>query len=79
MARVIDQEYDGNGILIGVTVEDDGKVCEMERVRHGQWLPVVCTSLTVSTPECSGYVCSECWRMTKDNNEPYCHCGAKME
>lgn len=37
MARLIDQDYDGAGNIIAVTIEDDGHICEFEMVRHGRW------------------------------------------
>ena len=37
MVRLIDFEHDSAGNLIGVTVEYDGEIIVLERVRHGRW------------------------------------------
>lgn len=36
MARFIGFEYDNEGVLASVAIEDDGDVAEFERVRHGE-------------------------------------------
>lgn len=74
MARLIDQEYDSAENLIAVTIEDDGYICEFERVRYGRWL------------DCENYndiaQCSECGLVRNIHRQEgwnYCpNCGAKM-
>ena len=80
MARIIDCEYDSSEQLIGVTVEDDGDICEMERVRHAKWIslgrvfPTDNYTYTISAL----YMCSECG-LRATNRHPYCHCGCRMD
>ena len=65
MASLIDQEYDGDGNIIAVTIEDDGRICEFYKVIHGRWE--------------HGLQCPFCNQIdiTKPN---YCpNCGAKMD
>ena len=65
MARLIDQDYDGAGNIIAVTIVDDGHIYELEMVRHGRWE--------------HGLQCPFCNQidMTKPN---YCpNCCAKMD
>ena len=52
---------------------------DVEPVRHGEW------RLVRRMAACGEYECSVCGRMetfgcfNKPENNPYCHCGAKME
>lgn len=52
---------------------------EVEPVRHGEWL------LVRRMAACGEYKCSVCGRIeifgcfNKPENNPYCHCGAKMD
>ena len=82
MARLIDQEYDGFGNIIAVTIEDDGYLYEFEKVIHGRWIQTAkedddwCGTL-------HRYTCSVCnWSMG-DNPTGwglFCpHCGARMD
>ena len=65
MARLIDQDYDGTGNIIAVTIEDDGHICEFGMVRHGRW------EHELKCPFCNQI------DITKPN---YCpNCGAKMD
>lgn len=82
MARLIDQDYDGAGNIIAVTIEDDGHICEFGMVRHGRWIHA-----TTEDSDWGGtfhrYTCSACnWSMG-DNPTGwglFCpHCGAKMD
>ena len=55
---------------------------EAEPVKHGRWDErniYICTS-DGEPVACIGreYKCSECGR-TENKQEPYCHCGAKMD
>lgn len=82
MARLIDQDYDGAGNIIAVTIEDDGYIREFDMVRHGRWI-----HSTKEDDDWGGffhrYTCSVCnWSM--DDNPTgwgfFCpHCGAKMD
>lgn len=48
-------------------------------VVHGAWLPVIDESPQVlKMPMFFGYKCSVCGRCD-EQEEPYCHCGAKMD
>lgn len=65
MARLINQDYDGAGNIIAVTIEDDGYILKFDMVRHGRWK--------------HGLQCPFCNQIdiTKPN---YCpNCGAKMD
>lgn len=52
---------------------------DVEPVRHGEW------RLVRRMAACGEYECSVCGRIetfgcfNKSENNPYCHCGAKME
>lgn len=52
---------------------------DVEPVRHGEW------RLVRRMAACGEYECSVCGRIeifgcfNKPENNPYCHCGAKME
>lgn len=52
---------------------------DVEPVRHGEWL------LVRRMAACGEYKCSVCGRIetfgcfNKPENNPYCHCGAKMD
>lgn len=52
---------------------------DVELVRHGEW------RLVRRMAACGEYKCSVCGRIetfgcfNKPENNPYCHCGAKME
>lgn len=81
MARLIDQDYDGAGNIIAVTIEDDGYIREFGLVRHGRWIQAV-----KEDDDWYGtfpvYTCSACNWSTGDNPTGWClfcpHCGAKM-
>lgn len=51
-------------------------VADVEPVRHGKWIPIIDDYINYSL--LSGYKCSLCGRY-EEKEEPYCHCGAKME
>lgn len=78
MARLIDQDYDGDGNIIAVTIEDDGYIREFGMVRRGRWIQ--------ATTFPSYHYCSYCkstHKMSKSCNKyvlfRYCpNCGAKM-
>lgn len=57
------------------------KMCDAEPVRHGRWVENVVVDTRAWPPYSykNGYACSLCDRITRTNNEPYCHCGAKMD
>lgn len=52
---------------------------DVELVRHGEW------RLVRRMADCGEYECSVCGRIetfgcfNKPENNPYCHCGAKMD
>lgn len=48
-------------------------------VRHGEWIPLEEPQWNCFGLVTIGYRCSECGREESHNNEPYCHCGAKMD
>lgn len=60
-------------------VEDELPAADVEPVRHGEW------RLVRRMAACGEYECSVCGRIetfgcfNKPENNPYCHCGAKME
>lgn len=60
-------------------VEDELPTADVEPVRHGEW------RLVRRMAACGEYECSVCGRIetfgcfNKPENNPYCHCGAKME
>lgn len=62
-----------NDVIDGVPAAD------VEPVRHGEW------RLVRRMAACGEYECSVCGRIetfgcfNKPENNPYCHCGAKME
>ena len=55
---------------------------DFAEVKHGEWLPDYETFVDEwereSEPIQTGWVCSLCGRQAF-NQEPYCHCGAKMD
>lgn len=57
----------------------DLPAADVEPVRHGEW------RLVRRMAACGEYECSVCGRIetfgcfNKPENNPYCHCGAKME
>ena len=59
-------------------VEDELPAADVEPVRHGEW------RLVRRMAACGEYECSVCGRIetfgcfNKPENNPYCHCGAKM-
>lgn len=56
----------------------DNTTAEVAEVKHGEWIP----SKTEFGWNCCEYpveyTCSVCGR-TESQEEPYCHCGAKMD
>mgnify|MGYP001003193419 FL=1 len=60
-------------------VEDELPAADVEPVRHGEW------RLVRRMAACGEYECSVCGRIetfgcfNKPENNPYCHCGAKMD
>lgn len=60
-------------------VEDELPAADVEPVRYGEW------RLVRRMAACGEYECSVCGRIetfgcfNKPENNPYCHCGAKME
>ena len=83
MARLIDQDYDGAGNIIAVTIEDDGYLREFEMVRHGTW-EMCCKTLKTDFATLTGTypTCSLCGHVEfgVDKSTPYCPgCGAKMD
>lgn len=52
---------------------------EVAPVRHGEWIPLEEPQWNCFGLVTIGYRCSECGREERYNNEPYCHCGAKMD
>ena len=60
-------------------VEDELPAADVEPVRYGKW------RLVRRMAACGEYECSVCGRIetfgcfNKPENNPYCHCGAKME
>lgn len=58
---------------------DEFPAADVEPVRHGEW------RLVRRMAACGEYECSVCGRIetfgcfNKPENNPYCHCGAKME
>ncbi len=57
---------------------------DVELVRHGEWIKRYRGQKSPegyyywNTPLTTVFVCSECGRH-EDKQEPYCHCGAKMD
>jgi len=55
---------------------------DVEKVRHAKWIKnerYVCDSEDKPVVKIGeDFTCSECSRISK-NEEPYCHCGAKMD
>lgn len=58
------------------------KAADVVEVKHGRWkeqVTYICNSDDVPiVPIGLEYKCSECGR-TENKQEPYCHCGAKMD
>ena len=82
MARLIDQDYDGAGNIIAVTIEDDGLIYEFEMVRHGRWIPTAKEDDDL-VGTLHRYTCSACNWSIGDNPTSwgiFCpNCGAKMD
>lgn len=63
-----------------IAIEIEGlPAADVEPVRHGEW------RLVRRMAACGEYECSVCGRIetfgcfNKPENNPYCHCGAKMD
>ena len=72
---------DNNGIpfdvqAVSVSSIDLAPTIEAEPVRHGKWIPIIDEYGTHSM--LTGHKCSLCGRC-EEKEEPYCHCGAKMD
>ena len=62
-------------------VIDSVPTIDAEPVRHGRWEVDMrmCYKAYPPYEYKRGYKCSLCGRETRSKNEPYCHCGAKMD
>ena len=67
------------GLADCIAIEIEGlPAADVEPVRHGKW------RLVRRMANCGEYECSVCGRIetfgcfNKPENNPYCHCGAKM-
>lgn len=60
---------------------DNAPTEDAEPVRHGRWIENIVEDVRANPPYSykNGYKCSLCGRETRSKNEPYCHCGAKMD
>ncbi len=79
-ARQINLVYKRQELLKAVaSVFDIVPAADVEPVRHGKW------RLVRRMAACGEYECSVCGRIetfgcfNKPENNPYCHCGAKMD
>ena len=68
------------GLADCIAIEIEGlPAADVEPVRHGKW------RLVRRMAACGEYECSVCGRIetfgcfNKPENNPYCHCGAKMD
>ena len=57
---------------------NDAPTLDYAPVVHGEWIPLEEPQWNCFGLVTIGYRCSECGREEPYNNEPYCHCGAKM-
>ena len=82
--KVVEYDESGCGMdykAVPVEAIVNAPTIDAEPVRHGRWVE----NIVVDTRACppysykNGYACSLCDRITRTNNEPYCHCGAKMD
>lgn len=67
---------------------DEQPTADVEEVRHGKWIKETKQTLIPVSYDEAGepilysytqYKCSLCGRLEWRNEEPYCHCGAKMD
>ena len=86
VARFEELKNNPNNSLIDVifldgamSVVDAASTLDYEPVRHGEWIPLEEPQWNCFGLVTIGYRCSECGREEPYNNEPYCHCGAKMD
>lgn len=80
--RVIDVEYDSDGIPVSVTCEDDGDIYAFESIKHGRWIGVEYDGYADGSPVYDVWECSEC-RIEHygeyDTLSDYCpNCSTKM-
>lgn len=62
-----------------MSVVDVAPTLDLAPVVHGEWLPLEEPQWNCFGLVTIGFRCSECGREVPYNNEPYCHCGAKMD
>ena len=85
----LDKEWHENrpyykGLSWANKIVRDARTADVERVRHGKWIKTRRGQKSPegyyywNTPLTTVFVCSECGRK-EDEQEPYCHCGAKMD
>lgn len=70
---------DGGGYYLAEDAIEEVKYAptvEAEPVRHGKWIPIIDEYETRYM--LTGYKCLLCGRC-EEKEEPYCHCGAKMD
>ena len=59
------------------TIIEQAPTAEVEEVKHGEWISLGKSGFFKNIFQCSK--CGRIEEMNVDNQEPYCHCGAKMD